>query len=441
MSVFRVNKKVLKQCKIYQMLLRTSKKKHVPFHMPGHKTGRWDITELSYSDNLSAPRGCIMEAEKDIAEILGAYKSFIITGGSTSGVLSMLYAAKMLGAKTVAVYEKSHKSLFNGCKLMGLTPLVYAAEWDGKIPYHPTVSALKAKNPAVLEQADALFFTSPDYFGHIADLVALREYCNETGKLLLIDGAHGGHLHFDKKIHPSAYADIWVDGVHKSLPCLTQSAIVSARDQKAADALLKGVEIFRTTSPSYPIMSSVEYGMKYPRNVKLENAVHAFIDSCDRVYPATDWTKLCVFFGKYAFDAQRELEANGIYPEFCDGRVVMFYLSPCTKTKDFEDLKKFLYKLFEKYPYEPTEEGAGNSGESAPAPVIFDKDVETEWVDLDLAIGRVCANNCGLFPPCLPLIRIGDKVTEEKVELLKKAVNVYGLVDMKILVLKNGKEE
>ena len=188
-------------------------------------------------------------------------------------------------------------------------------------------------------------------------------------------------------------------------------------------------------------MASVEYGMKYPRNVKLENAVHEFIDSCDRVYPATDWTKLCVFFGKYAFDVQRELETNGIYPEFCDGLVVMFYLSPCTKTKDFEDLKKFLYKLFEKYPYEQTEEGAENGVESAPALVIFDKDAETEWVDLDLAIGRVCANNCGLFPPCFPLIRIGDKVTEEKVELLKKTVNVYGLIDRKILVLKNEKEE
>ena len=440
MSVFRMDKKVLKNCKIYQMLLKSSKKKHLPFHMPGHKMGKWDITELSYSDNLSAPRGCIMEAQKDIAALFGAKQSFILTDGSTSGVLAMLYAAKTLGVKTVAVYEKSHKSVFNGCKLMDLTPLVYAAEWNGKIPYHPTMSALKTKNPAVLEKSDALFFTSPDYFGNVADMAALREYCDQTGKLLLIDGAHGGHLHFDKKIYGGAYADFWVDGVHKSLPCLTQGAIVSARDEKTADALLKGVEIFRTTSPSYPIMASVEYGAKYPRNVALENAVHAFIDGCDRVYPATDWTKLSVFFGKYAFDAQRELESRGIYPEFCDGLTVMFYLSPCTKIKDFKKLKKTLIELFEKYPFEGLGAITQNGGESAPAPMIFNKDAETEWVSLHKSIGRVCANDCGLFPPCSPLIKVGEVVTEEKISLLNKADNVYGLVDMKILVIKNEGE-
>jgi riboflavin kinase/FMN adenylyltransferase len=76
--------------------------------MPGHQTGQWDITELSFSDNLSAPRGCIAEAEADIATILGAYKSFILTDGSTSGVLSMLYAAKMLGRFYSYDFEVKH---------------------------------------------------------------------------------------------------------------------------------------------------------------------------------------------------------------------------------------------------------------------------------------------------------------------------------------------
>ena len=81
---------VLKDCKIYQMLSAQSGKKHLSFHTPGHKVGEWDITELSYSDNLSCPQGCILEAERDIAKILGAFRSFILTDGSTAGVLSML---------------------------------------------------------------------------------------------------------------------------------------------------------------------------------------------------------------------------------------------------------------------------------------------------------------------------------------------------------------
>ena len=122
------NAETRKKCKIYQMLSEHTQEKHLAFHMPGHQTGQWDITELSFSDNLLSPRGCIAEAEREIAQILGSYQSFILTDGSTSGVLAMLYAAKTLGVKRVAVFENSHKSFYNGCKLMGITPLVY----DGK---------------------------------------------------------------------------------------------------------------------------------------------------------------------------------------------------------------------------------------------------------------------------------------------------------------------
>ena len=96
MRKYLKNKKVLKNCHIYQMLKGAAFCSHLSFHTPGHKVGRWDITELSFSDNLSCPQGCIAQAEKDIAEILGAKKSFILTDGSTSGVLSMLHTARAL---------------------------------------------------------------------------------------------------------------------------------------------------------------------------------------------------------------------------------------------------------------------------------------------------------------------------------------------------------
>ena len=418
------------------MLKRHAGKKHLSFHTPGHKQGKWDITELSFSDNLSSPQGCIAEAERDIAKILGARKSFILTDGSTAGVLSMLYAAKTLGIKTVAVFESSHKSVFNGCKLLGLTPLVYTGKRGGEIPNPPTMYELTRDFASILEKADALFITSPDYYGNVAELTAMREYCNEKGKLLLVDGAHGGHLHFDKKLHAGSYADMWVDGVHKSLPALTQGAVVSARDEKCADALLEGVNIFRTTSPSYPIMASVEYAVKFPRNKGLEEEVRVYINAHPRVYKSTDWTKLCAFFGEYAFEVEKELENKGIYPEFCDGNVVMFYLSPSTKRKEFNRLKKELDRLFEKYPYNPKK-----VVEHAPAPIVSIENKETEWVETERAIGRICANDCGLFPPCTPLIRAGERVKKEEAVLLEKGANVYGLVDKKILVVKETKGE
>ena len=437
------NKQVLQNCKIYQMLARHTKERHLAFHMPGHQSGQWDITELSFSDNLIAPRGCIAEAEKDIANILGAYQSFILTNGSTSGVASMLYAAKELGVKRIAVFERAHKSFFNACKLLGLTPLVYTAERDEKIAYPPTMYELKEKYSAILSKADGLFITSPDYFGHIADYRELRKYCDETGKLLLVDGAHGGHLHFDRAIYAGEYADMWVDGVHKSLPCYTQGAIVSARAEETAKALWQGVDVFRTTSPSYPIMASVEYAVKYPRNEALEQSVLAFLNNNERIYPTKDWTKLCALFGKHAFAAQNELEKEGIYCEFCDGNVVMFYLSPVTTAENFQTLTRRLTELFEKYPY--TEEIDANATKNDiqrnPAPLVFTKATKKEWVALSQAEGRICVNECGFFPPCFPLIKAGERVTADKILLLQQATNVYGLLEGKICVLAEKTEE
>ena len=125
MNAFFKNKTVLKTCQIYKMLADHSKSKHLSFHTPGHKQGKWDITELSYSDNLSDPTGCILFAERDIAEILGANKSFILTDGSTSGVLAMVYAAKLLGVKAIAFPTLSHKSVYNACALTGIKAVTF----------------------------------------------------------------------------------------------------------------------------------------------------------------------------------------------------------------------------------------------------------------------------------------------------------------------------
>jgi len=431
MKTFFKNKRVLRACKLYQMLSAHARGRHFSFHTPGHKVGAWDITELSYSDNLSCPRGCIAEAEKDIADILGGKKSYILTDGSTSGILSMLYAAKLGGVKTVAVCEGAHKSVFNGCAVLGLTPLLYPQKTEKKIPFPHTVYEMKSGFAEILDEADALLVTSPNYYGKVADLKELRAYCDETGKVLLVDGAHGGHLHFDRKLHAGSYADLWVDGVHKSLPALTQGAVVSARTEEWAEKLGQAVDVFRTTSPSYPIMASVEYSVKYPRNTELEKMVKEWAKSQPRIIIGEDWTKVCALFGENAFQAEKDSEEAGLYPEFCDGNIVMFYLSPATKKKEFLRLVKWVRDLFKKYPY--IEE---KSVQRIHTPFVLDKNIEKEWVLIEGSTGKICAGACGLFPPCTPLFSVGERITEEKIALLKSANNVFGIKDGKILVVK-----
>ena len=430
-SIFK-DENTLKNCKIAQMLL--TQPPHLSFHTPGHKTAGWDITELAYSDNLSSPIGCIAEAEKDIAELLGAAKSFLLTDGSTSGVLSMLYASKLLGAKKILACESAHKSLYNGVAALGLELLTFPAKTSKKIPFPPTMYALKCEYAPLLDEADALFLTSPDYYGNVPDLENIRKYCNQTGKLLLIDGAHGGHLRFHKKIYAGAYADMWVDGVHKSLPALTQGAVVSARTEKFAGALQAGVDVFRTSSPSYPIMASVEYAVKYPQNTALEELVKAFVYE-NRIYANADWTKLCVRFGDRAREVEKALEEEGIYAEFCDGNILCFYLSPATEIPDFMRLKDALTAWLDKTPL-PKEEQTIQTAERKKT-----DGEEREWTALENAVGRICGQNCGLFPPCTPLILSGGVVTKEKIALLKGARHTFGLKNGQIAVLKRAKKE
>lgn len=398
MRAFFADRKTRNRCRIYAMLRANAKKRHLSFHTPGHKRPEWDITELAYSDNLACPNGCIAQAEREIAQILGASKSFILTDGSTCGVYAMLQTAKRTGVSKIYLVGSAHASVYNACSVLGITPL------------------------SSLDGADAVFCTSPDYYGNIADYKAWKR----TGKLLLVDGAHGGHLHYDTARYAGTYADLWVDGVHKSLPALTQGAVVSARTQELAETLRESVLLFRTTSPSYPIMASVEYAVKYPRNEKLEKLVRAYAGG--RVQVREDYTKLCASFGENAFEAQKYLEKQGVYAEFCDGETVCFYLSPATKILAFQTLKKALRKAFERYPYLPQKEIQRN-----PAPLVLEGKA-TKWQELSASENCVCAENCGLFPPCTPLIYKGERITRESIQRLQKAENAFGLNDGKILI-------
>ncbi len=323
-------------CKIASML--KAQKRHISFHTPGHKRAGADVTELSYSDNLFAPTGVIAQAERDIAEILGADASFILTDGSTCGVHAMLAALLKAGCKKIAFPAFSHISVINGCQILGLSPVVIEGKRVAGVPMQPTAEEMKT----ALSEADALLITSPDYYGNFPPLEEAKKICAALGKPFCIDGAHGSHLHFTK-LHAGRFADMWVDGAHKSLPALTQGAVVSANG-RFAPLLKQSVGLFRTTSPSYPIMASVEYAVKYPRNEKIE-LLSRECKTAWGAYENEDWSKILIAFGDKANEAQAFLERRGVYAEFNDGNYLAFYLSPCTRVRELKKLGRLLAKL------------------------------------------------------------------------------------------------
>ena len=444
----------------YEILTQLSRykgKDRIRLHMPGHKNfpafraafpvAPIDITELSFSDDLSCPSGAIDRAQRDIAEITGAKRAFITTDGSSSGVMAMMYVAAAFGNKII-VPRNSHKSVFNACRLLGTEPvIVQGKEEEGVLTFpEPELLEKLIVNDANISGA---IITSPDYYGNIAPLDRYAEVLRKHGRYLFVDGAHGAHLALeeDRKGYAGVYADMWVDGAHKTLPVLTQGAAVLVANEELSDKAEEAMSVFRTTSPSYPVMASVEYGIKYFINnpkllARAKDAVAAFRAEMEGVtfYPSADWAKVAIDFKPLGIDpsiAQTALEKKGIYAEMNDGRYLLFYLSPVVTAGQLAELRAALIGVMAK------KKNKGTFRDRPSIPVaertysfIYALRQRSEYVPLREAVGRMCAENAGVTPPCLPVVIAGEMVSSQAAELLSSAKNTFGVRDGKIKVVR-----
>ncbi len=444
---------------MYNYLIYNALKEHTKadksFHMPGHKArgdfktkfavAPLDVTELSYTDNLLCPSGIIGEAERDIAEIVGAKKGYILTDGSSCGVLSMIYAVRKLGTKII-VPRNSHQSVWNACKLFGLEPVVVQGDYkDGVLlPPPPELIEKLLDNDRTIS---GLIITSPDYYGNVAPLEEYSAVLKRHKRYLLADGAHGAHLAFEQsgREYAGLYADLWVESAHKTLPSLTQGAAVFANEKSLIRELEEGLSIFRTTSPSFPVMASVEYGYKYLKNnpkiiEEAKSAVQAFKEKCPlKIYPSDDWAKLaadCEPLGVSSNDVAKILEKKGIYAELSDGKYILFYLSPMNTAAELNKLlsaltavksNKKLKKSFVKNPVLPAAERTYS--------FQYALKQNHALVPLSSAADRMCAQNAGVAPPCTPVIVAGEIISDAAVKILTNADNVFGLENGKIWVV------
>ncbi len=430
------------------------------FHMPGHKgnaefeklfpMASGDITELSFSGCLFSDEGIIATAQKNVAEILGARASHFVTDGSTSAILAMLYSLSKRGKKVI-IPRFSHKSVYNAIKLFGLEPIFLPIEEKDGIIYQRAdgIDEMLSSDGGIA----GVMLISPDYYGLSPDLATASVACKKHGKILLVDGAHGGHLKFvDNGLYAGNYADAWVDGAHKTLPCLTQAAILNVANDNISADIEDGLSIFRTTSPSYPIMASIEYGVYYgehlgqsgfnkffdrveklKQSVKAVGGVFAHTDDCAKV--VFD----CALSGVGCSNLNAHLEECGIYPEFSDGRYIVFMASPMNTEDDFERLAVAVEDFLSKNK---------KSAQNTQKPSITDiktyrkTDYVTAatapWTLVDEmgAVGRIAAENIGFFPPCYPVVTAGEVITRQAAEAIGRAKNSFGLINGLFKVVK-----
>lgn len=453
----------LENLHIYSALKQFEKQDTIRFHMPGHKgknlvilqDSSLDCTELSITDCLESPTDCILQAEEDIAKIFEAKKSFLLTDGATCGIFVMLYAIKTLGGK-VAIVRNSHKSVYNACSILGVEPILLDCHMQYGIFQQPTVEDIK-KLLDKYNDITALLLTTPDYYGNLADVKAIKQLCKQRQILLFIDNAHGAFMQFDdayKEQYAGQYADVWVDSLHKTTPCLTQGAILHTNNSKLIATLLEGLNIFRTTSPSYLIMASIEYAAKYMQTfakqeiatvrqnlswakAELSKLQLSVLESCKTLNLIIDFAS-----SGYSTDSvQCYLEENGLFTELNDGRYLLFYASNATSRLDFETLVALLQKgIAEKY-FQKNIERVKPLQFMSPERVCAFIDMQWqafEFLSPELAVGKIAAKNMGRTPPCFPIIVAGERITEQALQQLLQAKHTFGMQNGKLPVLKNN---
>ena len=250
---------------------------YYPFHMPGHKRTdklefpnpySMDITEIEGFDNLHHPEGILKEAQMRASELFGSKASFYLINGSTSGILSAISAA-LPPRGALLMSRNSHKSAYHAAYLRELNTIYLmpaATEFgiSGSISPASVEQALQ-ENPGI----GAVFITSPTYDGIVSDIQAIAGIAHSHNLPLIVDEAHGAHFMFSRKFPSPALrcgADIAIQSLHKTLPCLTQCALLHVNSKRIGLSLIKRfLDIYQTSSPSYLLMSSIEQCLRFLR--------------------------------------------------------------------------------------------------------------------------------------------------------------------------------
>lgn len=258
--------------KLQRRLEEYANSDYYPYHMPGHKRrlfgktlapiAAWDITEIDDFDNLHDAKGVLQEVQLRAAEVYGAEESFFLINGSTSGILSALSAALPKGGKLLMV-RGCHKSAYHAAYLRGL-----------EIKYlftgiHPEFGCILAATAAQVKQAlaenqdiQAVLIVSPTYEGLVAETAEIAEAAHRRGIPLIVDEAHGAHLGFHTGWQQNASrqgADLVVQSLHKTLPSMTQTAILHVNGSLIERRKLRRfLEIYQSSSPSYIFMAAME---------------------------------------------------------------------------------------------------------------------------------------------------------------------------------------
>ena len=437
-----------------------------PYHTPGHKQGaglprellelwgrevfRYDLTELPGLDDLHAPRGAIGRAQEAAARCFGAEESWFLVNGSTVGIQASIMAAVGQG-ELVLVPRQMHRSVLGGLILSGARPVYLPVEAAGcRIPLTTRKELLEAAL-AGTAGLRAVVAVHPNYYGICGDLSHLVELCHCRGIPVLVDEAHGPHFGFDCRLPRSAMAsgaDVAVQGWHKLLTSLTQTAVLHCQGTEVdRERLRRCLALLQTTSPSYLFLLSLDVARWQMENrgreiwsrvLDLAERLRRRINSIPGLYclgeeiqehPAVggwDPSKLVVDvsgLGLTGPQAASYLSDSGVAVEMADPQNVLLLLTPGDSAESVEFLEQALHRLAREYPPVKGKKVVGGSWEEmyqlqprvvlTPAEAVYQKG---RRVKLEEAAGEISCEFLCPYPPGVTLLAPGEEITREILE-------------------------
>lgn len=448
---------------LYEALHVHSLNNPISFHVPGHKYGtvfpdnegsyfqqvlKMDATEITGLDDLHSPDGVIMKAESLLADLYSVKKSFFLINGSTVGNLTMIMSV-CEEDDIVLVQRNCHKSILHALKLAKVNPVFlepgFEREWKIAAGVKPeTVKEAIATFP----HAKALILTYPNYYGLTYDLKRMIELAHQSQIPVLVDEAHGAHFVLGEPFPASAVqlgADLVVQSAHKTLPAMTMGSYLHYNsDLIDVYSVMEYLHIFQSSSPSYPIMASLDIARSYLATFKsgdlqfLIKTIQTFKEGLAQIPGIRvlsyndngDPLKVTIqsTSGLSGFELQRRLEDLGIYTEMADPYNVLFVL-PLLKEGQTYPYEEALLKIkmgLHGVPLDTIKEVDYKENKQISTLAVGYKEMKNlEMIEIPIldAAGRVAAETIIPYPPGIPLLLQGEEVSHDKLESLQRLIS------------------
>ncbi len=442
---------------IYEALERFREMRVVPFDVPGHKHGKGnpeltaflgekcvgvDVNSMKPLDNLCHPVSVIREAEILAADAFGAANAFLMVGGTTSSVQSMVLSCCKRGDKII-LPRNVHRSVINALVLCGAVPVYVNPDVDRKLGISLGMSVEQVRR-AIQENPDAVavLVNNPTYYGVCSDLRTIVRLAHEAGMLCLADEAHGTHFYFGDGMPVTAMeagADMTAVSMHKSGGSLTQSSLLLTGERVNAGHVRQIINLTQTTSGSYLLMSSLdisrrnlaqrgrtvfrkvaemaEYAREEINEVGGYYAYGRELINGDSIYDF-DPTKLSVhtrdigLAGIEVYDILRD--EYDIQIEFGDIGNILAYLSIGDRMQELERLVSALAEIKRRY----MKDSYGLLSQEYIAPEVVRSPQEAFYADkkslpLRESEGYICSEFVMCYPPGIPILAPGERITKE----------------------------